>query len=77
MTEALRYAGIDVAQDWLDVAIHGVGQPWRVTSDEQGVQDLIHALQEQRVALVVVEATGGLEIPLAVALDVAGIPGTF
>ncbi|MEK7877663.1 MAG: IS110 family transposase [Pseudomonadota bacterium] len=74
MEEALRYAGIDVAQDWLDVAIHGVGQPWRVTSDEQGVQDLIRALQEQGVALVVVEATGGLEIPLAVALDVAGIP---
>jgi transposase len=73
MEEALRYAGIDVAQDWLDVAIHGVGQPWRVTSDEQGVQDLIRALQEQGVALVVVEATGGLEIPLAVALDVAGI----
>lgn len=74
MEEALRYAGIDVAQDWLDAAIHGVGQPWRVTSDEQGVQDLIRALQEQGVALVVVEATGGLEIPLAVALDVAGIP---
>ncbi len=74
MTEALRYAGIDVAKDWLDIAIYGVGQPWRVTSDEQGVQDLIRALQEQGVAVVVVEATGGLEIPLAVALDVAGIP---
>ena len=74
MEEAMRYAGIDVAQDWLDVAIHGVGQPWRVTSDEQGVQDLIRVLQEQGVAVVVVEATGGLEIPLAVALDVAGIP---
>ena len=74
MEEALRYAGIDVAQDWVDVAIHGVGQPWRVTSDERGVQDLIHALQEHGVALVMVEATGGLEIPLAVALDVAGIP---
>ncbi|MDP2662919.1 MAG: IS110 family transposase [Dehalococcoidia bacterium] len=74
MEEALRYAGIDVAQDWLDIAIHGVGQPWRVTSDEQGVQELIRALQEQGIALVVVEATGGLEIPLAVALDGAGIP---
>ena len=38
MTEALRYAGIDVAKDWLDVTIHGLGQPWRVTSDEQGVE---------------------------------------
>jgi len=38
------------------------------------VADLIRALQEQGEALVVVEATGGLEIPLAVALDVAGIP---
>ena len=31
MPEALRYAGIDVSQDWLDVAIHGLGQPWRLT----------------------------------------------
>jgi len=73
MTEALRYAGIDVAQDWLDVAIHGIGQPWRVTPDEQGVAHLIRSMQEQQVALVVLEATGGLEVPIAASLGAAGM----
>jgi hypothetical protein len=38
MPETLRYAGIDVAQGWLDVAIHGMGQPWRVTADEEAIK---------------------------------------
>lgn len=74
MTEALRYAGIDVAKDWLDVAIHGLGQPWRVTPNEQGVESLIGTLQKQGVHLVVLEATGGYEIPITAALGTAGIP---
>jgi transposase len=47
MPETLRYAGIDVAQDWLDVAVYGTGQPWRVTSDEQGVEGLIVTLRSR------------------------------
>ncbi len=74
MPETFRYVGIDVAQDWLDVAVHGIGQPWRVTSDEQGVKSLIGTLREQGVHLVVMEATGGYEIPITVALGTAGIP---
>ena len=74
MPEALRYAGIDVAQDWLDVAVYGIGQPWRVTSDEQGMEGLIGTLREQGVHLVVLEATGGYEVPITVALGTAGIP---
>ncbi len=72
--EALQYAGIDVAKDCLDVAIHGLGQPWRVTPDEQGVEGLIGTLREQGVHLVVLEATGGYEVPITVALGTAGIP---
>ena len=62
MTEALRYAGIDVAKDWLDVTIHGLGQPWRVTSDEQGVEGLIRTLREQGVHLVVLKAIDRLDL---------------
>ena len=51
MPETLRYAGIDVAQGWLDVAIHGLGQPWRVTADEEGIEGLTGALREQGVHL--------------------------
>lgn len=74
MPEALKYAGIDVAQGWLDVAIHGTGQPWRVTADEEGIESLVDTLREQEVHLVVLEATGGYEIPITAALGVASIP---
>ena len=59
MPEAFRYAGIDVAQGWLDVAIHGMGQPWRVTADEAGMESLMGTLREHGVHLVVQTATAG------------------
>lgn len=74
MSEALRYAGIDVAQGWLDVAIHGMGQPWRVTTDAEGIESLMGTLREQGVHLVVLEATGGYEVPITAALGIEGIP---
>jgi len=74
MPEVLGYAGIDVSKDWLDVAIHGLGQSWRVTPDEEGVEGLIGTLREQGVHLVVLEATGGYEVPITAALGTAGIP---
>ena len=74
MPEVSRYAGIDVAQSWLDVAVHGIGQPWRVTADEQGIEGLIGTLREQRIHLVVLEATGGYEVPITAALSIGGIP---
>ena len=74
MSEVSRYVGIDVAQSWLDVAVHGIGQPWRVTADEQGIEGLIGTLREQRIHLVVLEATGGYEVPITAALSIGGIP---
>jgi transposase len=58
----------------LDVAIHGMGQPWRVTTDAEGIESLMGTLREQGVHLVVLEATGGYEVPITAALGIAGIP---
>ena len=74
MPEASRYAGIDVAQGWLDVAIHGMGQPWPVTTDGEGIESLMGTLREAEVHLVVLEATGGYEVPITAALGIEGIP---
>ena len=56
------------------MTIHGLGQRWRVTPDEQGMESLIGTLREQGVHLGVLEATGGYEVPITVALGTAGIP---
>jgi transposase len=55
----------------LDVAIHGMGQPWRVTADEEGIESLMSTLRERGVHLV---ATGGYEVAITAGLDIEGIP---
>ena len=74
MSPANVYIGIDVAKDWLDVAQRPGGEAWRVSSDATGIATLVKRLKGLRPALVVLEATGGLEIPAVAALAAAGLP---
>jgi len=73
MSPANVYVGIDVAKDWLDVAQRPGGEAWRVSSDEKGVAALVERLKGVRPTLVVLEATGGLQIPAVAALAAAGL----
>lgn len=66
--------GIDVAKAHLDVASHPVGVAWHVANDERGITDLVARRQPLAPVLVVLEATGGLEVPVAAALATAGLP---
>jgi transposase len=68
------YAGIDVSKAVLDVAIEPGGQTWRATNDEAGIGSLVARLRAVGPVLVVLEATGGMEVALAGALAVAGLP---
>jgi transposase len=74
MTPAKFYVGVDVAKDWLDVAQRPEGAPWRVSNDERGIAALVERLVQLRPALVVLEATGGMEMPVVRALVVAQLP---
>lgn len=73
MTETTCYVGIDVAKDTLEVAFLEQA-PWQTTNNIEGITSVITALSGQAPVLVVVEATGGLEYPLAAALASASIP---
>jgi len=68
------YVGIDVAKATLDVAVHPTGARWTTTHTEREVAGLVTRLTPLQPALVVLEATGGLEGPLAGALAAAGLP---
>ncbi len=74
MTEAQLYVGIDVSKDTLDVAVRPTGQQWRVSNTEEGLGPLVERLQGLSPALVVMEATGGYEVPVAAALGADGLP---
>lgn len=67
------YAGIDVCQERLDLAFWPGGNAGPFAYDPKGLKDLGAALQQQHVSLVVLEATGGLELRVAAELAAAGI----
>jgi transposase len=66
--------GIDVAKARLDVAARPSGEQWSAPNDEAGVAALAERLGRLAPALVVLEATGGLERLAAAALAAAGLP---
>jgi transposase len=69
-----EFVGIDVSKDTLDVATYSSGQKWHFLNSEVGINQVIQALNGLIPALVVMEATGGYETPVAYALHRAGIP---
>ena len=67
------FVGIDVSKAQLDVAVRPDGR-FTVPNDEAGIAQVIARLSAEPPARVVVEATGGFEMPLAGALAAAGVP---
>jgi transposase len=68
------FVGIDVAKHRLDVFARPKDEHWIVAHDDGAVPVLIQRLAELRPALVVLEATGGLQAHVAAELAAAGLP---
>ena len=73
MTEAV-YVGIDVSKATLDVAVGVKGDFWQVENNPKGIENLVERLKAVKLALVVLESTGGYEKPAANALFVSDLP---
>ena len=74
MNQKSSFIGIDVAKARLDVAIRPTGQQWQVAYTEKGIQELVEQITELQPTLVLLEASGGLELPMVAALAVANLP---
>jgi transposase len=68
------WVGIDVSKSRLDVAVLPAGAAWGVENNEEGIRVLVKRVLALEPALVVMEATGGLEYPVAAALGLAKVP---
>jgi transposase len=68
------FIGIDVSKAQLEVAAHESDYKFRCPNKISSFGPLIAELIELRPALIVLEATGGLEIPVVNALHAAGLP---
>src|SRR4051795_9497082 len=65
MDKAPTFVGIDVSKDRLDVHPRPPGESLTVDHDEEGVAALVERLAALAPTLVVLEATGGMEVRLA------------
>ena len=68
------YVGIDVAKAQVDVAVRPTGDRWEVPHDEAGVRRLVSRLKTLEPVMVLLEASGGLELPLVAALAAEAVP---
>jgi transposase len=74
LPDAAVYAGLDVATDHLDIELLPSGRALHIANTPVERRDLAGLLRDQGVTLVVLEATGGLEIPVVAELVLAGVP---
>ena len=72
MLETSTHVGIDVSKGELEVAVGE--ETWTTSNDESGIAKLLERLEERRVKMVVLEATGGYETAAVAALAEAGQP---
>lgn len=71
------FVGIDISKEFLDVAMGGEERSeFRVRRNDEGYSELLGRLKgsKERVRLVVIEATGGLERDVAAELAAGQIP---
>ena len=68
------YVGIDVSKTCMDVAVRPTGQMWTISNDESGIREPVSRLKALDPAMVVLESTGGLELPSVAALAAAALP---
>ena len=74
MEQELIYVGIDVSKDRIDVAVRPAGRTWSVSYGEAEVDDLVAELNRLCPETVIVESTGGLELPLVAVLAASALP---
>ena len=74
MEQEAVYVGIDVSKNHVDVAVRPTGQTWTISNDESGIRELVSRLKVLGPAIVVLESTGGLELPSVAALAAAALP---
>lgn len=74
MNETAVFIGIDVSKDQLDIADDQRKSEWSEKNNKGGIDQLVAQLQQLNPTLIVVESTGGLELPLLTALYEAQLP---
>ena len=74
MENPQTFVGIDVSSQHLDVDMLPGSQPFSETNTQDGIASLVLRVKALNPQIVLLEATGGYEVPAAYALYEAGLP---
>lgn len=66
--------GIDVSKGHLDIGLEASGESFKIRNQERDIAELVKRLRRERAVRIIVEATGGYETAVVVALAAANLP---
>ncbi len=74
MMEEAVYVGVDVAKSALDVAVTDSEEARQFANDDKGISQAVSYIAGLKPVMIILEATGNLEMPLAAALQASRLP---
>ena len=74
MQKNKEYVGVDVSKESLDMAVYSTGEIRSFGNDDASIAKATTWLKQVNPAIIVMEATGGMEVSLYVALQEANLP---
>jgi transposase len=70
----MSFVGIDVSKLQLDIAVRPDNKKWSIVNSEADIAKVVETLKKLSPQFIVIEATGGMEMPLVAALSQACLP---
>lgn len=74
MNQTSQWVGMDVSKATLDTAVYPTQEHFSTAYTQEGINELIERVQKIHPQLIVMEATGGMEVRLSAALAEVGLP---
>jgi len=74
MQKGEEYVGVDVSKESLDMVVYSTGEMQSFGNDDAGIAKATTWLKQVSPAIIVMEATGGMEVSLYVALQEGKLP---
>ena len=72
-----QFVGLNATSETIEVAIRPTGEMWKTHFAEEGIVETADKLKTLRPKLVVMEAAGGFELPVAGVFATYGLPVAF
>ena len=71
------FVGLDIDHGTLQAAVRPAGQKWFANTSDSGISEIANVLASVQPEIIVLEAQGGVELPVAGTLATTGLPLAF